>query len=493
MSGSGSDAEADEDEVQKWQKAIDDIEARREMTKVAWTSGRFCHRVRVMVKPEVKFPEKSTFREFDENGELVRFQYEKWIGHLFLYITQDMGSRCIDDSTDLPFNRDILVQNVERIIMASGPWQEWLLTLRSIYRWEDPKVTGRWFAVWAFVWYLNCTISFTLCYVVFIVLQNRFCAQPIEKLRASHERALDRGKSALKFGDLINRHGSSDWIDPLIDGVGPVAQVQLGDIADLMEILVNFYNWKYPRLTAYTIFFFSTCITVGLLTPADFSLKIVTMIIIWWFFFGRFVASYHPQYRHLVSPIKYVYWDIPTHAEWAFTYLRKTAQEVRQKMIERKVQHQYDIETREHPTYQGNVASAPSQGGDGDSDGDDWHSAKSSGGILDETDFICFRCSHHGVPGQLAIYSDGIRFIRKFPNKEMWRRSFSEIAEMNKLTGSRTVKLKKERLLEFTFMGGVVEKLEDMKRMDEAFNAIIGFSGLHWQQLQPRHEANVET
>jgi hypothetical protein len=158
--GGGSDFSSDG--AQKWEKTISDIEARREMTKVAWTTGRFCHRVRVMPTPSVKFPSLSQFQEFDENGKLVRFRWEKWIGHLLLYITQGTGSRYIDDSADLPYNRDVLVQNIERIIMASAPWQEWALGLRSVYRWEEPSVTGAWFAVWMMIWWLNCTISFTV-------------------------------------------------------------------------------------------------------------------------------------------------------------------------------------------------------------------------------------------------------------------------------------------------------------------------------------------
>lgn len=204
-----SDSDPDENgDVQDSQKVVDDLEARREMKAVAWTTGRFCHRVRVMARAEVSFPKRSEFQEFDEHGNVERFQWEKWLGHLMLYITQDKDSRCINEST-------------------------------------------------------------------------------------------------------------------------------------------------------------------------------------------------------------------------------------------------------------------------------------ASGSILDDTDFLCFQCNHNDVRGQLTIYSDGIRFIRRFPHKEIWRRSFGELVELNKFTGSSKAKLKlrKERLLEFTFVGGSVEQLEAIEQRDEAFNAIVGFSGLHWQQL----------
>lgn len=157
-----SDTSEDEESVQRLQKVVDDIEAHRESMRVSWTTSRFVHRVRVMPEPAVRFPKIEDFREVDQGGNLVRFQWEKWIGHLLLYITQDPGTRYIDDSAELPFNQDVLIQNVERIIMASAPWQAWFLRLRKVYRWEDPMLTARWFALWMFIWYLNYTISFVV-------------------------------------------------------------------------------------------------------------------------------------------------------------------------------------------------------------------------------------------------------------------------------------------------------------------------------------------
>jgi hypothetical protein len=39
------------------------------------------HRVRVVPKPVVIFP-KEDFREVVQGGSFVRFQWEKWIGHV---------------------------------------------------------------------------------------------------------------------------------------------------------------------------------------------------------------------------------------------------------------------------------------------------------------------------------------------------------------------------------------------------------------------------
>lgn len=63
---------------------MDDIEAHREHESF-WTMSRFVHRVRVIPKPTVRFPKEDS-REVVQGGKFVRLQWEKWIGHLLLYI-----------------------------------------------------------------------------------------------------------------------------------------------------------------------------------------------------------------------------------------------------------------------------------------------------------------------------------------------------------------------------------------------------------------------
>lgn len=81
--------------------------------------------------------------------------------------------------------------------------------------------------------------------------------------------------------------------------------------------------------------------------------------------------------------------------------------------------------------------------------------------LFDRLDFICFRRQWHGVVGQFAVFADGIQIIRSFPKKEMWRRSFSELVEMRKITSPN---LEKEKCLELKFADGSVGQVETMKR-----------------------------
>ena len=241
-----------------------------------------------------------------------------------------------------------------------------------------------------------------------------------------------------------------------------------------------------------------------------FCIKITLFIAGGAFFLCWPIASLYPRYRYLVSPFKWILWDIPTNgmfsvsetlgisdqhfiAEWSFQYLRRQAQISREQMIERKVEEKYNGVTAENATnqYMGQMAALPRialEGNDAeDDDGEeDWHSVNSSHSILETNDIRAFRAQWHGVVGRLIVYSNGIRFVRSLLKKEMWRISFLELAEMRKLSVSsmpRFAKMMSEQL-EIKCIDESILRLEMKQGRDEAFNIIIGFSGLQWQSLQ---------
>ena len=118
---------------------------------------------------------------------------------------------------------------------------------------------------------------------------------------------------------------------------------------------------------------------------------------------------------------------------------------------------------------------------DTDNEDDDWHSVSSSTSVLEDSDIIAYRAKSKGIIGRLAVFSGGIRFVRSIGQKEMWRRSFLELAEMRKVDESVMSKLTmaSRQQIEFIFTDGT-SLMEGMRNRDEAFNTIIGFSGLQW-------------
>ncbi len=495
------DSDDEQDEIIGNHKdKIREMEAHRESLRVAWTTNRHVRRVRVVPKRHINFPEDEYFVERDANGRPVRYDWLKWLGYNLIYYTQDFSAHYIDDFDDLPFSVDSSRHYTERIVMASAPWQSWAMSVRSVYRWEDPKTTGKWFALYVLLWYTNHVIGFLYLYIIYIVTKNRFYPSSIESLRSSIQRAQDSRSTAYKFGELIDKHGRSNWMEPLLADLGPYIQLQLGDVANMLEVFSNFYHWKSPRKTIGTLIFFASCLAVTIFADMAFCMKIVFFIAGGSFFLCFPIASRYPKYRYLVSPFKWVLWDIPTNAEWSFQYLRRNAQEAREKMIEQKVED--SRETAHSPTTNcaGRLSSVPKVEVEGhawevestyESDDSGFFSASSSNSILDSNDIRSFRAFYDDVPGRFVIFSGGIRFVRSLKTKELWRYSFLELMEMRKLEGTRVSMIPLSHIqMEITCIDGSRLKLEGMRERDEAFNTVIGFSSLQWQSLQIRHDTD---
>lgn len=234
------------------------------------------------------------------------------------------------------------------------------------------------------------------------------------------------------------------------------------------------------------------------------------MKIVWFVVGGAFflcwpVSSHYPKYRYLVSPFKWVLWDIPTNSEWSFMYLRRQAQITRERIIEKNVEKDY-FQALANPAvrHTGLTTKVPKikiedRGSNNEDDGDDddddddrsWYSACSSTSVLADSAIRSFRCQAHKVIGRLVIYSNGIRLVRSLPRpkKEIWRRDYIELAEMRKVEGSsamsKLTSLSSDQL-EIKFIDGSKVHFEGMKggERDEVFNSIIAFSGLQWQSLQ---------
>ncbi|KAK4696995.1 hypothetical protein P7C71_g1006, partial [Lecanoromycetidae sp. Uapishka_2] len=215
---------------------IKEMEAHRESLKAAWTTSRHVRRVRVVPKRHMKFPDNEHFEERDDHGQVLRFDWFKWLGLNLIYYTQDFSAQYIDDFDELPFDIDSTRHYVERLVISSGPWQSWAMNVRAIYRWDKPLVTTKWFALYIFGWYTDHMAGFFYCYIIYIVVKNRYAPESIESLRESVQKNVDSRSTASKFGELIDKHGRSDWLGPVMEDIGPFIQLQLGDMANMLEV-----------------------------------------------------------------------------------------------------------------------------------------------------------------------------------------------------------------------------------------------------------------
>ena len=318
------------------------------------------------------------------------------------------------------------------------------------------------------------------------------------------QRSLEQTGTASKFGELIDKHGRNDWLEPLMDDLGPYIQLQLGDIANMLEVFSNFYHWKSPRKTYATLSFFASCLAVSLFADMAFCMKILWFISGGSFFLCWPIASVYPKYRYLVSPFKWVLWDIPTNAEWSFQYLRRQAQITREELIKQKVEegHSRELANLAIDSYTGKMKSIPKIHIDGDISGDsledssgdeDWQSTTSTTSVLEASDIRSFRARYCSNIGRFIVFSNGVRFVKSIKKAETWRVLFVELTEMRKIEGNRLSKLvSSPDQLEIKCMDGRTIRFEGMRKRDEAFNTIIAFSGLQWQSLQIRHNTDEQ-
>jgi hypothetical protein len=246
------------------------------------------------------------------------------------------------------------------------------------------------------------------------------------------------------WGELIQRHGKHDWLEPFLDEIGPVIQMQLGDLADFLEVLVNFHRHERPRLTLATLFFFVCCLLTTLLADMDCCVKLVWFVFGGGFFFTYPIATRLPQYRLVVSVFRWVFWEIPTHAELAILRLQERAADLKE----------------------------------------------------DEYVFTAFAREDSRGRGRLVVSRTGFTFCES-------RWPFSSLDEMRKLEdvdskssatlqNLRHLHSRSADVLQFRFVDGCSPDLTLLlghADRDQVFNLVLARSALKWQCLQmERHQ-----
>lgn len=74
------------------------------------------------------------------------------------------------------------------------------------------------------------------CYIIYVVVKNRLFPTSVESIRESMRRAIDRQGTASRLGELMDKHGRQDWLEPVVNHLGPQVQLQLGDMANMLEV-----------------------------------------------------------------------------------------------------------------------------------------------------------------------------------------------------------------------------------------------------------------
>lgn len=124
---------------------------------------------------------------------------------------------------------------------------------------------------------------------------------------------------------------------------------------------------------------------------------------------------------------------------------------------------------------------------------EEWHTPPSPPGPL-----LAFPAHHASHPGRLLLTATSIRFVQTsplhhHPTTELFTLPYAQLHELRKIDGamSRLAKVSgalpkklKESGEDLWFLreGGEEVLVESVADRDEAFNAVVGFSGLRWQR-----------
>ncbi|EDN98390.1 hypothetical protein SS1G_13248 [Sclerotinia sclerotiorum 1980 UF-70] len=331
-------------------------------------------------------------------------------------------------------------------------------------------------------------------YIVYATAKNYYYPS-VSALREEVSRNIDRGATALKAGELMEKHGNKHWLGPLLEQTGPYLQVQIADLANLLEVYDSFFHFRRPQNTFYSLFLFLAVFLLSVCASIQFTMKVFWFVVGLVFFGCWPISSLYPQYRLLVSPLKWAFWDIPTYSEWSLQYLQERGSSTLEKI---NSQPSRNINTR--------VGGSEITVKSGSHNEDDNPTVGSESVRGERQDILSFNCTLHHIPGRLILSTSTIRFEPSVPNvlsRKTFDKPYGELIEMSKRETEDMLlaQLAKATIgrdkLELKFRGEagsdmqdacqnghIVVLLENIKGRDKAFNTIIAFSGVRWQCLQ---------
>ncbi len=96
-------------------------------------------------------------------------------------------------------------------------------------------------------------ITIQLLAIIAQVLRRRFRIATVGRLREEVTRTEDPMVTALTLMEQIEKRGQHGWIEPLVEDMGAWMLLQLGDVANLLEVVLK-----------YVLFIVSRCCALGM-------------------------------------------------------------------------------------------------------------------------------------------------------------------------------------------------------------------------------------
>jgi hypothetical protein len=288
---------------------------------------------------------------------------------------------------------------------------------------------------------------------MYLVLERHFHGNTLEDLREDIKHREDTTQTALSLNEFIEKRGEEKWADEIVEVVGPWLMIQLADMANFFETIRNFYEWRRPTRTAATLGVLAVVIIACALTPTWFLIKSGTLGAGFTFFALFPLGTNFPEYRLLVSPTRRIFWNIPTHQEWAIKYIQAEG-------------------SRVATTTHFKPSAIP---------------IRTTPESMQVDDYGFYNAHHDKATGHLVISVASCRFVSSMGHKEHFHIRYDHINRIEKedrlVSKKIPNKLQKDsgKDLKLVLKNGAEILLSDMVQRDEAFSQIVGFSQSTWQ------------
>lgn len=126
---------------------------------VRWTMDRHVLKIRQLEKKPFLHKGRTEFMTKDESGQ-HKMDWKAYGSHLALLYAEKYGGQYIGSSAEPPpASQETISAGIERMLVASTPWQEVIMHIRRIYRWDNANETLTYFIIFLILWAIDCVAS----------------------------------------------------------------------------------------------------------------------------------------------------------------------------------------------------------------------------------------------------------------------------------------------------------------------------------------------
>ncbi|KAE8215563.1 hypothetical protein CF327_g1167 [Tilletia walkeri] len=452
-------------------------------------------------------------KEEEEQVDAVAFVIAYILAMVERYAPEEL-----DDGPDDRYREGKLRSHLERLYIIAPFWERFLLGVRSLYRWEQPRRTGAAAMIYFVLWYTDLIPTAFMLSLLYYILQFRFFPPSESFLHEQVRKRMSRGIEADKFSEQLRRRSRLDLLDLYkhwIDRYGVASQVAAGDIADFHEKVKNLILWRNPTATWRTFGVLSTATLFVTFAPAHYVWKIALFFLGLSFFILLPLQSHYPRYRRPLSPIWWALWGSPTDFMWGSKILRERHAKLHLQQAQALSESRGGTKEGKTHLYHGLFHSRKAGG----RHAHDVQGATSAGAALDalamsssaagtplegDSDearkemiseqlkeaqrgkkLASFFCQHNTIPGHLHVTTKMIYFValhstRPSNSRKTCKSELSDIAGLVKtnnfrLLGFHGLKIRKR--------DGKSMHFSNMSHRDDAFNLILSVTGTVWSKV----------